>query len=292
MTPNNNLTPLAWYRYLSAQDYRKSYAFGNSTTFYTPKQIIPPFQLSKEHAESTSLVVKLFDYQGLEVADITTLLTDTGLSVHSGSVYDKIVYSGVLPIPEYTLDLAEGRYYMSITDSVSGAVWYSDIFTMVFDCTHFLKITWWDSEDLVLENGDWVKYAGIPYRNTVYLSTEVGKPEYKLTETVVDRDGFVFAEKRLSQKIFHFNFVANEPLLDALRIASVSDYIQIESLGYTYDCDTLLITPEWTSQANIASVEAEFTNGTVIKKIGRGRIPGTIGDFNSDYNEDFYNGVE
>jgi len=49
-----------------------------------------------------------------------------------------------------------------------------------------------------------------------------------------------------------------------------------------------LITPKWLDQGDLASVEAEFQCGTVIKKIGKGLIqPQQTAAFNNDFNNDF-----
>ena len=74
-----------------------------------------------------------------------------------------------------------------------------------------------------------------------------------------------------------------------MRIIRMSDNVLVTSLGITYNCDTFLITPKWQTQGNLASVEVEFQTETVIKKIGRGVVIGTGGDFNSDFNNDFNN---
>ena len=43
----------------------------------------------------------------------------------------------------------------------------------------------------------------------------------------------------------------------------------------------------WEDNGDVASVDAEFDTATVAKKIGRGFVTTTNGDFNNDYNNDF-----
>ena len=57
--------------------------------------------------------------------------------------------------------------------------------------------------------------------------------------------------------------------------------------GNIYRADTFLITPKWEAQGNLASVDMEFTCDTVAKKIAR--PVSSVGDFNEDYNESFFN---
>ena len=61
-----------------------------------------------------------------------------------------------------------------------------------------------------------------------------------------------------------------------------------DKYGRNYDCDTFLITPEWQEQGNLAKVVAEFETDTVIKKIGQGYTIPQAGDFNTDYNDDYF----
>lgn len=284
MTPNSNISPLAWYKDINLQAHRRSYAFGYVYPFYVLANRLPPFQILREHMATISLTVNLYSFEGALISDITAQMSATGLSTHLSADYDNIIYSSTLPV---MLDMPEGRYYMTLSDSVSGIVWYSEVFNVVQDCSKFLKITWWDSENLELDRGR-IVYEGLPYKNWAYLDTELGKPEYSFKEEGQDRDGFFFREKQVSVKTYKFTFPAPEYLLDALRFAVLSDYILVESLGSVSDCDTFLITPKW-NEALLASTEAEFTTNTAVKKIGRGRIPGAVGDFNNDFSNDYYN---
>ena len=75
-----------------------------------------------------------------------------------------------------------------------------------------------------------------------------------------------------------------------MRLIRLSDIVVVrDKYGRTYNCDTFLITPNWQTQGDLASVEIEFTTSTVVKKIGRGYIVPNSGDFNNDFNDDFNN---
>lgn len=68
----------------------------------------------------------------------------------------------------------------------------------------------------------------------------------------------------------------------------MADHIQItDKYGEVYNCDSFLITPQWQTQGNLASVTVEFQTNTVVKKIGRGYLMPNSGDFNNDFNNDF-----
>ena len=75
-----------------------------------------------------------------------------------------------------------------------------------------------------------------------------------------------------------------------MRLIRLSDYVKItDRWGHVYRADTFLMTPQWQTQGDLASVEIEFKTDTVVKKIGRGYLASDNVDFNDDYNNDFNN---
>ena len=179
-----------------------------------------------------------------------------------------------------------GQYYATISDGTQ--TWYSEIFTVVNDIEPYLKIVWWDNEDFTMDAGTIVyKYAnGTQFRNVLYLQADIAKPEYPFEEEGETRDGYFFPTKQISEKHYRFSFLASEYLLDVMRFIRMADYAHIEKNGQIYNLDTFLITPDWEDNGDVAAVEAEFDTATVAKKIGRGYIQPTGGDFNNDFNND------
>ena len=107
------------------------------------------------------------------------------------------------------------------------------------------------------------------------MCTELGKPEYQFEEEGEDRDGYFFPEKRISEKTYRCTILASEYLCDVMRLIGLSDYVRVtDKYGRKYDCDTFLITPEWQTQGDLASIEIEFETDTVVKKIGQAIQPG------------------
>ena len=134
------------------------------------------------------------------------------------------------------------------------------------------------------------KYGDVQYKNTLWLATQLGKPEYEYEEEGEKRDGYFFPEKILSQKKYKFTILATEYLCDVMRFIRLADVVQIrDQWGNVFLADTFLMTPDWKEQGDLASVEMEFTCDTVAKKIGRGYVLGSLGDYNNDYNNDFNN---
>lgn len=284
MTPNNNLSALPFYLNVSRQNHRKDYAFGEVFPLFTPDRKILPFQIIREHRANAISSVILKNMDGSTVANITTQMAGTGLKVnqYTSYGYDVIVYPGQLLLTTAT---PEGHYYIEISDGVQ--TWYSEVFTIARFVDQYLKLTYWDSESLIFDDGR-VDFSD-NFAFNLYLPTQVGRPDYEFEEQVDKRDGYQFVEKQISEKTYKFNFVAPEYLLDAMRIIRMMDNVEIVSKGETYDVDQFLMSPKWQEGGYLAGVEVEFQCATVIKKIGRGFVPADNGDFNNDFNNNFNN---
>ena len=284
MTQNNNISVLPFYTSIDEQNHRKSYAYGKIYPLFAPADMLLPFQIIRNTRSNDVTSVVLYEKTGKQVADITTYMKETGLQIvrFQSKRYDVILYPSILPMPLNQLD---GIYYMTLSDGVQ--TWYSEMFTVVQDVSAYLKIQWWDVENFVFDAGQ-IVYTEPNYKNTLYLCTELGKPEYEFEEDGEERDGYFFPEKQISVKTYKCTILAPEYLCDVMRFIRMADYIHItDKYGREYDCDTFLITPKWETQGDLASVEIEFKTNTVVKKIGRGYILGNKGDFNEDFNTDF-----
>lgn len=285
MIQNNNISVLPWYTSIDQQNHRKSYAYGTIYPLFTPKRTLLPFQIMRNTSSRNITRAQLYDKNGVLFADITTALKDTGLQIvpFASLGYDVIVYPALLP---FAIDTPDGIYYARMTDGVN--VWYSEMFTIVGDLSGYLKIEWYDVENFVFDAGQ-IVYQNPKFHNVLYLCTELGKPEYPFEEEGETRDGYFFPEKQISEKTYRCMALAPEYLCDVMRFIRMSDKVFVtDKYGRQYDCDTFLITPKWQTQGDLASVEIEFDTATVAKKIGRGYItPGSKGDYNNDFNNDF-----
>lgn len=285
MIQNNNISVLPWYTSIEQQNHRKSYAYGTIYPLFTPKRTLLPFQIMRNTSSRNITGAQLYDKNGVLFADITTALKETGLQIvpFASLGYDVIVYPSLLP---FAIDTPDGIYYARMTDGVN--VWYSEMFTIVGDLSGYLKIEWYDVENFVFDAGQ-IVYQNPKFHNVLYLSTELGKPEYTFEEEGETRDGYFFPEKQISEKTYRCMALAPEYLCDVMRFIRMSDKVFVtDKYGRQYDCDTFLITPKWQTQGDLASVEIEFETATVAKKIGRGYITtGRKGDFNNDFNNDF-----
>jgi len=195
--------------------------------------------------------------------------------------YDVIVFPGQLPVLG---NFENGQYYAVMSDGTN--TWYSEIFTVVNDISPYLKLEWWDAENFVMDAGT-IVYKNPNFKNVLYLDATIAKPDYRFEEEGEERDGYFFPTKQISEKRYKFAFFASEYLLDVMRLVRMADFAQITKSGHVYSLDTFLITPEWESNGDVASVTAEFDTATVAKKIGTGYVKALRGDFNDDFNNDF-----
>lgn len=288
MTQNNNTSVLPWYTSIDEQNHKKSYAFGNIYPLFTPKDRLLPFQIMRKHSAMSVSSITAFMYKrdGTLFAEISQTIKETGLSIVAfGALgYDVIVYPGNFPLSVVT---PPGMYYLRLNDGVNS--WFSDIFTIVTDISPYLKIEWWNVENMVFDAGQ-IVYKNPSFKNVVYFSNELGKPEYTFEEEGETRDGYFFPEKQISEKTYKFTALAPEYLCDVMRLIRMSDYIVVtDKYARKYFCDTFLITPKWETQGDIASVEFEFQTATVVKKIASGIVQAEKGDFNNDFNNDYNN---
>lgn len=283
MIPNNNLSVLPWYTSIEQQNARKWWVYGRIYPLFTPAMFVLPFQILRSHRSGTTIsYFNIYTKDGVLVGNFTNDIQPyITIKQFAALGYDVIVFPGSLPVFS---SMANGQYYAMLNDGWE--TWYSEIFTVVNDIEPYLKIEWWDVEDFVMDAGT-IVYTEPQFKNVLYLDSDLAKPEYPFEEEGETRDGYFFPIKQISEKHYRFKFFASEYLLDVMRFIRMADYAQITYHGQNYKLDTFLITPEWEDNGDVASVEAEFDTATVAKKIGRGYLIPSGGDFNDDFNNDF-----
>lgn len=285
MNINNNFTPLAWHKGdIELQSNRATYAFGHivpllaSSTTFIPFQIIAATGLINQ----STCDVRLRKVDGTDAIG-SNIRSRFGLVKVARTNYDVIIYNGTnlgtaLPI---------GQYYLTLTSGQN--TWYSDVVTIVSDTTKMTKITWWDEP--ALQSGVGVTEFGagcivykypvsgstVQYKNYMYFLEELGMPEYTVEEEGEQRDGLFYSSKILSGKKYKMQVAQlSETMCDALRFVHLSDFVTVVD-GYqrTYNCDSVLVTPEWQSGA-VASASVEITTDTFVKHTGQGYITDQI----------------
>jgi hypothetical protein len=224
MIPNNNLSILPFYGDINQQDYKKFQSFGEVYPLVSEKARLLPFQIRRDTRTNAITKLNLINYSTGASINILAESFGAGLNLKrfESDGYDLLINSSALIFP--TLQMIAGQYYLEIGDGVEN--WFSEVFTVVNNINSFVKLTYSDRENLYYTNGH-IDYSA-PFKNYLYIRTEIGKPEYPFEEEAQKRDGYTFIEKQISEKKYKFEFLCPEYLCDALRIVRMHDYIEIK----------------------------------------------------------------
>lgn len=266
MARNNSLNILPWYDSLEKQNHRLWWAYDRVFPLATELDKIPPFQIVRSPQTGAAITeFKLIRFEDNVETDILLNAQSTGLEVATFDDYDLLIYPSTLSLGLAGVEI--GAYYLKLSDGTN--TWYSEVFTMCDDLSDYIKIEYWHGENLVYPGGH-IRYQ-FPYKNRVYICSDIGRPSYEYEERVVKREGYNFPVQQISYKQYKFLMLAPEYLIDAFRVIRMHDQVEIFYGGYTFDVDELLMNdPRWQSQGWVAEVEVEFRTDTVVVVNGRG----------------------
>jgi len=268
MNRNNNLSPIPFYSTIEEQDFRKWYAYGGMYKNIVDDEVLIPFFFVHPNTEATISWIKFFKCCGEEISGAfgTILQTKIGRMEANGKVTYYYAAKGA-----YVLGLPRGYYYIQIhfSDNTNR---YSDIFYVEPSPNRGVLMKWYDGSDLEYADGV-VPYAhgiGGYYGNQLYLDTEIGMPEYAMTEDGEERDGRFFPIKQISEKKYHFKCILPEYACDCLRLAGLSDVVKItDQYDREYDVEHIEFDVSWLEGGALAEVDVTFETDTVVKKIGK-----------------------
>lgn len=280
MSHFNNLNVLPFYTDLKYQNKNKWYAFGSMWGLASPTNSILPFQLSLPYNLTS---VELFQIKNAEGKVIYSPSTKPSINNSKFSTRGYSVVKLVETTFSDSYNLPIGTYYieMQLKDSADSTyTYYSEMFTVVNNISDFLKIQYWNDDNMYYSDGE-INYED-NFKFTMYLCTTIGKPEYEFEEELTKRGGYPFLESQISSKLYKFAFIAPEFICDAMRLIRMSDYIRISSNGLNYNALTFSYEPNWEDQGDLASVQAEFTVDDIIQKLA---------SFNRRVKESFYNAL-
>ena len=222
MIQNNNISVLPWYTSINEQNHRKSYAYGAIYPLFAPADRLLPFQIIRNTRSNSVTSVILYDKTGKQIANITTYMRETGLRVvrFQSLGYDVILYPAILPMP---LNQFDGIYYLRLSDGVQ--TWYSEMFTVVQDVSGYLKIEWWDMENLVFDAGQ-IVYKNPDFKNTLYLVQSWESRIMNLKRMAKNGTGIFsrknkYQSKRLNVRYWHRNFFATLCVLSVWQITFI-----------------------------------------------------------------------
>lgn len=273
MNINNNFTPIPWHlNNIQLQSHRATYAFGHIVPLYADKSTLLPFQIITQPGQvsPSDATIHLRRPDG-SLAVETNLWPLMAPIILSDSDRDIIIYNATpispsLPIGQYYLTLASG-----------GSTWYSDIITIMPDTKHLTEISWWCDTNMKFRDGVIVyqhtdNNTPISYRNRMYFAEEIGMPEYTVEEEGETRNGLFYASKIISGKKYMLTVAqCSEAMCDSMRFIHLADHVVVRD-GYnrSYQCDSILVTPQWISGGVVASASIEITTDTFVKSVGSG----------------------
>lgn len=296
---NNNLSPLPFYQAQDPNDgtawwdSRKGYAYGSVYPLVCPLDYLMPFQIQLPDDFDRLQQIQLIAMDRTSALSIMLKMANAGLELLTENGHGILRFPAKSPL---SLNCTVGRYFLRIlyiqagTASTIKALW-SDVFTMVNNPDCYLRIDYSNSYPLVSGNTGIYFGGDYDFKFSIWLDTQIGKPEYIFEEESTERMGYSFIESQVSKKRFNFAFVAPEYLCDAMRIIRMCDNVSIFSKGRTYDAIKFELDVSWEEQGNLASVTATFDTDTVLVNLGgyKGTAVPTVEatDYNNDYNLDF-----
>jgi hypothetical protein len=266
MIRNSNILPLAFYDSLEKQNAAKWYAYGQVYAMPFPVGELPPFQIIREKTGDAVTAATLVRVSDGSTSDVLAEMQLKGLEVlqPDGEDLDIVIYPGTISLDYSNL----GNHYLVLSDGTN--TWYSEYFCFRDGTEGLVRIEYYHGEDFCVPGGI-VRYRA-PYKNRVYLCTDIGKPVYEYQEEVIERDGRNFPTKQISIKRFKFNVVLPEFLIDALRLVQLHDFVEVYNYrdGRNYEVDELEMNdPSWEDFGDLADVTFEFTTDTVVVNAGR-----------------------
>ncbi len=263
----SGLNILAWYDTKQKQDHRRWWNYNGAFPIISEFSHIPAFQLVRNKTGAAINVLSLVKLDDDTEQNILSSAQSSGLEVAEFDHYDLVIYPDLLPLDITNLEL--GIYYLKMSDGAN--TWYSEVFSMCIDTSNLIKIEYWHNEDFKYSNGH-IRYNA-PFKNKVFIGSDIGKPSYEYEEQVVKNDGYNFPINQISFKKFKFNTILPEFLIDAIRVIGLHDNIEISYSGRCYEVDEFLMdSPKWEDRGDIANVEFEFRTDTVVSISGRGSI--------------------
>lgn len=275
---NNNLSSIPFYRSVAEQDFKKWYAYGEHTPLKVSRTKLLPFFFFHSGATSSPSVsgVSFYNECG-ESVSVSTTYTNAIKNAISSYVNNGGV-TFFFTDTSSNMSLPKGFHYIRVAVSVGGTTtyYYSELFQICEDATllmECIKVKWYDSEDVQISGGGVIPFAHQAhtyYYNQMFLSSDIGMPEYSFTEEGEDRDGHFFPVKQISEKVYKMKFVATESMCDCLRLACQSDVVKItDHNDKVYDVEHLELNVTWLDGGFFAEVEISFETDTVVKKVGR-----------------------
>lgn len=269
-----NIGALPLYSSIEEQQHRKPYAFGKMWPLVSPRGIHPAFQFIIPKKIDNSKIQDANVYRITETGEVIRKLSFFGLLYNYVKIQSFDEYTVVHTIPELNTKnwheqngyLNQGYFYLElkITDD---DVYYSDVWASCIDTQRCVILKYTNTYNFQIK-GYSILFGSDIFESVIYLNTGLGRPEYEFEEEATNRLGYEYIESQVSKKVYRFNFIAPEYLLDAMRLIRLCDSKTCIYENETYDMLNFNIEPRWEEQGDLASVEASFETDNIITNIG------------------------
>jgi hypothetical protein len=226
---------------------------------------MPPFQIQKEkNGQPVSALVLVNFNDGTEF-DILANANVAGMNIAVFDDYEIIIYPSTVLLG--IAGITAGHYYLRITYSTTTL--YSEVFNMSDDVSEFIKLEYYHDGEFCFPDGH-IEYTQ-PYKNFLFIPSDIAKPAIEYEEQVVKREGYNFPVQQISYVLHRFSMFAPEYLVYALRVIQLHDFVKITYSGYEYDVDEILMsTPKWIETGDIAEIDFEFKTDTIVVQNAKG----------------------
>jgi len=238
--------------------HRREYVRGKKYRLPVEVGYFYPFQLVRDRSPFDISRFEIIREETGEVRNVLADMRATGLSVITGDETDTIRYLGTVALPGVW---AEGLYHAKMSDGAQ--TWETDTFCMVADVSEMVKVEWWHNEPIRYRDGV-IDYA-YPYRNYVWMATDIGKPTYPVDQEVKVKNGVEIPLRVTTWKQYNFEYLVPEYLADVLRTIHQHHNKRVHHLGEVYDCQRFsLENLNWEEYGRLAVAEFVFRTDTVV----------------------------
>lgn len=125
------------------------------------------------------------------------------------------------------------------------------------------------SKAIIIEYENKHDFAGIlsqvGYKGRVHLCADIRKPDQKIIKTGIERDGENWIQKIITQKIYRFNILCTESLIDTLTIIPSYETITIHLDNESAEVKEFNVAPPEWKYEGLGQLEISFIVETIIK---------------------------
>lgn len=255
---------LTWLSAKEFQNHRQEWFYGKAVPVITEFDRLPAFQLSKEKNGLNVSQLLLISFDESASTDILSNAQFGGIDLLETDDFEIISYPDTVALSISGLEV--GLYFLQMSDGSN--TWYSEVFQFCKNVYDFIEIEYWHREIFCHNEGEFL--FEFPYKNRVYINSDIAKPRYPYEESVKKNNGFNQPLQQISYKQYQFRAILPESQIDALRLIGLHDDVEISYKGRRYVVNEFLMTdPEWGDRGDVADVIFEFRTNTVVSISGR-----------------------